>query len=312
MDAFNASFHVVIPIYLLVLVGYLSGRAGVFSDTTLKEMNNSVFRLFLPMLLFENMYTSDIQVSDVGVVIYAVATVFVIYGLCNIVVPLFHRDKSRTSTMIQGMYRSNFALMGIALTETYYGNGNTQITGMLVAIVIPIYNVLAVVLFERYRNEGRTNIGSVLLGIAKNPLIIGTMMGLLVNVLDFKVPNIINSGIVTLGQIATPLALVVMGASFEFSQTIINRVDLLAVISVRLLLIPIVFTLIAVLIGYRERALYALFVMYATPTAVASYAMASAMDGEEKLAGEIVLLTTVLSVVSIGVGVFVLKSTELI
>lgn len=312
MDAVVSAMQVVVPIYLMIVIGYIAKRFGVFSRDTLKEMNRSVFRIFLPMLLFENMVQATLSVSDAGLLLYAAACAFVIYLAVCIIVFQVVKDRSRAATVAQGMYRSNFALLGIALTETMYGSGQTEVTGMLVAVIVPLYNVLAVILFEIAKGEKKPNVGKILLGVAKNPLILGTGLGLLVHLSGLQIPTMINSAIVSLGQIATPLALVVMGGNFEFRQTLRNRKPLFAVASVRLVLIPILFTILAVLVGYRGKALYALFLMYATPTAVASYAMASVMGGDEDLAGEIVLITTVLSLLTVGIGVFLLNAFALI
>lgn len=312
MDAVISAIRVIVPIYLLISAGYLSKKAGLFSRNTLKEMNHSVFRLFLPMLLFENMYQSDVKITDMSLIAWAAGCVFVIYVFCSAVIPLFEKDRARAATVIQGMYRSNFALMGIALTETMYGSGETQVTGMLAAVIVPLYNVLAVILFERFCGNGSGRVSDILPGILRNPLIIGTVLGLLANISGVIIPEALNSAVVSLGQTATPLALTVMGGTFELRKTVRNRKTLGAVVMARLILIPVLFSAVSAVAGYRGKALYALFLMFATPAAVSSYSMACAMGGDEDLAGEIVLLTTVLSLFSIGTGIFVMKMLQLI
>ncbi len=240
MDAAAAAIRVIVPIYLLITAGYLLKKTGLFSRNTLKEMNQSVFRLFLPMLLFENMYQSDVRITDAGLIVYAAGCVFIIYAFCNVLISRIEKNRARAATVIQGMYRSNFALLGIALTETMYGSGGTQVTGMLVAVIVPLYNVLAVILFERFCGNRNSGITDILPGILRNPLIIGTLLGFLAGVSGIAIPDAVNSA------------------------------------------------------------------------AVSSYSMACAMGGDEDLAGEIVLLTTVLSVFSIGTGIFVLKTMQLI
>lgn len=172
--------------------------------------------------------------------------------------------------------------------------------------------MLAVVLFETTCRRKKADIAGIMSGIVKNPLIIGTIAGLMFNVLGIKIPDTVDSAIVSLGQVATPLALVVMGGTFEVRKAVSNKKALSLVSIVRLLVIPIAGTVAAALFGYRQKALYGLFLMYATPTAVASYAMASAMGGDEELAGEIVMLTTVASMVTLGIGVYVLTWLKLV
>ncbi len=312
MEAVLATFRVVIPIYLMIGTGCVAKQLGIFQERTLKEINASVFRLFLPLLLFENMYTTSMKATESKVLLYAILSVAIIFGICISCVFRHVRDRARAATITQGMYRSNFALLGIALTASLYGADGTEITGMLVAIIIPIYNVLAVILFEMACGEKRTSPGKIILGVVRNPLIIGTCLGLILHQLKVEIPSVINSTIASMGQIATPLALIVMGAGFEIRQTIKNKWSLLWTTMVRLLIIPVVFTSVAVLLGFKGKAIFALFVMYSTPTAVSSFAMASAMGGDENLAGEIVLVTTMVSMITLGFGVYILALLKLI
>lgn len=312
MESVSAAVRVCLPIYIMIAVGYAANRGGIVSRSTLKELNAGVFRIFLPLLLFENMYTSRMDVTNIKVLLFAVASVVFIFLICYVMVSHVIGSRSRAATIIQGMYRSNFALLGIALTETLYGSGETEITGMLVAVIIPLYNVLAVILFESTCQYRKADIGKIVKGIIKNPLILWTCIGLVFNLLHISIPVAVNSAVVSLGQVATPLALFVLGGNFEAAKAIRNRKPLIAVSMTRLIIVPVLCTAISVALGFRGKSLYALFLMYATPTAVASYAMASSMGGEEELAGEIVLVTTAVSMVSIGLGVYVLTVLQFI
>lgn len=312
MESVAAAVRVCLPIYIMIAVGYVANRGGIVSRSTLKELNACVFRIFLPLLLFENMYTSLMDVANIKVLLFAVTSVVFIFLICYVIIFHVIENRSRAATIVQGMYRSNFALLGIALTETLYGSGETEVTGMLVAVIIPLYNVLAVVLFETSCQDRKTDIGKIVKGIIKNPLILWTCIGLAFNLLHISIPVAVNNAVVSLGQIATPLALFVLGGNFEVAKTIKNRNPLIAVLMTRLVIVPVLCTALSVALGFRGKSLYALFLMYATPTAVASYAMASSMGGDEELAGEIVLVTTAVSMVSIGLGVYVLAALRLI
>lgn len=312
MESVAAAINVCLPIYIMIAVGYVANRSGIVSRSTLKELNAGVFRIFLPLLLFENMYTSHMDVTDVKVLLFAVISVILMFLICYWIIFHVIEDRPRAATIVQGIYRSNFALLGLALTETLYGSGETEITGMLVAVIIPLYNVLAVILFESSCQCRKTDIGKIIKGIIKNPLILSTCVGLFFNLVHINIPTAVNSAAVSLGQIATPLALFVMGGNFEAAKTIKNRNPLIAVSMTRLIIVPVLCTVMSVILGFRGKSLYALFLMFATPTAVASYAMASSMGGDEDLAGEIVLVTTVVSMFSIGFGVYILTAFKLV
>lgn len=312
MESAAVTMRVCLPIYIMIAVGYAANRYGIVSRFTRKELNTCVFRIFLPLLLFENMYSSHLDVTNIKVLLFAAISVIFIFLICYAVVFYGLGDKPRAATIVQGMYRSNFALLGIALTETLYGSGETEVTGMLVAVIIPLYNVLAVMLFESSCQNGEIKIGKIAKEILKNPLILWTCAGLFFNFFHISIPVAVNSALISMGQIATPLALFVMGGNFEAAKIRKNKNSLIAVSLTRLIIIPVLCTIMSVVLGFRGKALYALFVMYATPTAVASYAMASSMGGDEELAGEIVLVTTAVSMITIGLGVYMLAARRLI
>ncbi len=307
MDSFIVAFNVVMPLFILIGLGYFIKRMGLVAEASLKEFNSLVFKIFLPVLLFHNMYQSDFSREiNVGIIIYSVISILLIFGLLFIFVPKFERQKPKAAVMIQGMYRSNFALFGIAVTESMYGTGNADVTGILVAAIVPLFNVLAVCLFEIYKGSV-ISIRKILAGIVKNPLIIGTALGLVCNFSGIIFPSVIGQSVLTLGNLATPVALIALGGTFTFGNLVKNKIRLAAVTTMRLLVIPLAFVALSIALGYRGKELFALYMMFASPTAVASFAMADAMGGDGEMAGQIVVLTTVVSLFSCISGIFIME-----
>lgn len=312
MENFIAAFQVILPLIILIGVGYYLNYRRVVKQETWKELNKLVFKVFLPVLLFRNMLEMDIaNEMNIYIILYAIMTILLLFVFLCIVVKKIIPTKSRAVTVIQGIYRSNFALFGIAVTESMYGTGNAGVTGILVAVIVPLFNVLAVILFTSISDE-RMSIKNILKGIAKNPLIIGTLAGVLFKITKIELMSGVESGITMLSNLATPTALLVLGGTFSIPKTIKNWMELLAVIIGRLLVVPVIFVVLSVLLGYRDKELFALFIMYASPTAVASFSMAESMGGDGELAGQIVVFTTVISLVTCTIGIFIMKVLNLV
>lgn len=307
MENFIIAVNLVLPLFFLIGLGYFLKRVGWVTELSLREWNGLVFKIFLPVLLFGNMYEMDTSAElDFFLMAFAAGTVLILFlFLCGIMSKV-EKDRKKRATLIQGLYRSNFALFGIAITESMYGQGNAGITGILVAFIVPLFNVLAVGLFE-WAGCGSIRIGKMLGGIGKNPLIIGTLAGLIAKLCRIPIPLAVQSSIHTIGGLATPIALIVLGGTLTFQKMAQNRKKMIGIVAGRLFLIPAVLTFFSILLGFRGKELFALYVMFGSPTAVASFSMAGAMGGDRELAGQIVIATTVCSLFSCIIFLFFLQ-----
>ena len=312
MENFILAFNVIMPLFILIILGHLIKKVKLITEESIKQFNLIIYNIFLPALLFNNMYHINLN-EDIkfGIIFYSAFSILLIFCILCIIVPKFEKQKSKASTMIQGMYRSNFALFGIAVTESMYGTGKAGITGILVAVIVPIFNILSVCLFEIYR-DGKIDIKNIFERIVRNPILIGTVLGIACKLLCISFPVIIEKSFDTIGNLATPMALIILGGTFTFEKLNKNKIRLIVVIVVRLILIPFIFIILSILLGYRRKELFALYIMFGSPTAVASFAMASAMGGDSDLAGQIIVLTTLLSLFSCILGIFIMKYIGLI
>lgn len=312
MEHLTVALNVVIPVFILIILGYLVKRVGFVSEKSFKEVNSLVFRVLLPVLLFNNMRNADLrrEISPLTV-LYAVSVVLILFTTVFQLLKNWGSDRGRAATVIQGIYRSNFALFGIAITESMYGSGNAAVTGVLVSIIVPVFNVLAVFLFEEAHN-GNFQIIKVLCGVIKNPLIIGTFLGLVCNLANISFPGVINQSFMTVGGLATPVSLITLGGCFSFGKISSNRTELFIITLSRLFIIPALVMAISIFLGFRNQELFALYIMAGSPTAVASFAMASEMGGDSDLAGQIVVTTTVFSLFSSIIFISLLSSMGVI
>ena len=225
--------------------------------------------------------------------------------------PIFEKDNSKRGVIIQGIFRSNFVLFGIPVATSLAGEGNIGVTALLIGVVVPTFNVLAVVCLETFRG-GKVNVKKVTHGIVTNPLIIGSFLGLSMLVIGIKLPTFLEVTIKDVSKIATPLSLILLGASFSFSNVKKYLKETIITVIGKLIIVPLVFLAISYAVGFRGISLLSLMIMFAAPTAVSSFQMAKQMDGDADLAGQIVVFTSAFSIVTVFAWIFVLKQLALI
>lgn len=312
MESLILAIQVVFPLCAILVVGYIMKRTLKLTLESTNQMNTSVFRCFLPVLLFKNVYTSDLkQDFDPMIVLYALACIGIIYIILCLTIPKIESDRRKCSVMIQGIYRSNYVLYGIPIVESIFGSDRLGMASVMAAIVIPFINVLSVLVFELFRGT-KMNWGRTVKGVLTNPLVLASAAGLLFMGLKIKLPEPVMVTINYLSNVATPLALFALGAEFHFKSIRKYWKQLLISVTGRLLCVPIICLSIAILLGVRGMALVVLMAVFASPTAVASYSMACAMDGDAELAGQILVLTTVFSIVTIFCYTFLFNFMGLI
>lgn len=312
IESFWLSIQVVFPLCVLMLMGYIMKQWLHLSEVTTKQLNQMVFKVFLPLQLFKNIYTSDLSVDfNVGMLIFAVSAILLVFLFLCTIIPKIEPDRKKCSVMIQGIYRTNYILYGLPITESIFGSGNLGMASITAAVVIPLINVLAVLLFEMFR-EQKMNWSNTIKGVIKNPLVLSSAAGAICLAWQIPIPNLMMESVSTFGSIATPLALIALGAEFHFTSIKRYRKQLLITVPGRLIAVPVIFLTLAVLLGFRGMHLMVLMALFASPTAIASYTMASSMGGDEELAGQILVLTTVLSVITIFCYTFLLNSLGLI
>lgn len=299
MENFMISFEVVFPIFILMVLGFLVKRIGLVNDGTVKQMNAAVFRVFLPTMLFKNVYSSSLSdVFNGKLILFALCCALGSILLLYLAVPFLVKDNAKRGALIQGIFRSNFVIFGLPVAEALCGGGAVGVAAVVIAFVVPVYNVAAVITLEIFGGK-RGGLCKTLKGIAKNPLIIASVLGLLVNLSGLRFPTVLETAMGSVGSITTPLALFLLGASIRFSTVKGNAWHLLAGVLTKLILIPAVcLPLAAFVFGFRGAELAVLLAMLASPAAVSSFTMAVEMGGDEELAGQLVMFGTAASVLT--------------
>lgn len=307
MENLIISINVVLPLFLLIALGYGLKRIRMYDEVTLKTLNKLVFKVFLPVYLFHSIYSTDLSdVFDIKVILFAIAGLLIWFLLLMFLIPRIEKDNAKRGVMIQGMFRSNFVLFGLPVAISLCGEEKIGMTSLLLGIIVPIYNVLAVITLEIFRG-GQPSVKKIVLGILKNPLIMASVLGVGMYLLKIELPYTIEKTVVDIGRVATPLALIALGGGFEFQKVKGDIKQLMVSVIGKLVISPLLMVTVAVLLGFRNEILVPILLMSGAPTAVSSYTMAEQMGGDGELAGEIVVFTTGISILTIFLWVFVLK-----
>ncbi len=307
MENLIVSAQVVLPLLLMMLVGVGVRRCGMADETMLRKVDAIGFRIFLPILLFQNLYAVDLnQAFNPGLMGYTIACVLLIFGLSMILIPRLEKDDKKRASIIQAIIRSNFLIFGLAIAVSLYGEGRAASVALLGSVFVPLSNALAVFILEYFR-MGRVSARHIALSIVKNPLVIAALLGVAVLLLQVPLPAFFRKTVKDMSAVATPLCLMTLGGSLHASDIKENARQLTLGLVARMVLVPGIFLPLAAVLGFRGEALLALLVLFASPTAVSSYTMAQQMGADGKLAGQLVAFTTGASLVTIFVFVFVFK-----
>lgn len=289
---FIACLDAVLPIFLLLLLGYWAKCLGLLNRDDVKKLNKVMFRFFMPVMLFYNVYSSDLSLAvQPKLILYALVCTLLIFLLALPAVSRWEPVRSRRGVIVQGLFRSNVVVIGLPVVESLMGAENVAPVVLLIATVVPVFNILAVIVLEYYAGE-RTRPGRLLLDILKNPLILGSAAGLLALFAGLRLPLPLETAARQIAQTASPMLLFLLGAFLELEGLRRDRRAVLSISLIRLLLIPAATLIPAVFLGFRGVALASLLPVFASSTAVNSFTMAQQMGGDAELAGNIVVTTS--------------------
>lgn len=296
----------------MMALGYFLKAIRLFNDGFLKQLNNLCFKVFLPLILFINVYSSDFKGAfSLRLVLFAVFCVVACFAALMLIVPLFEKDNQRRGVIIQGIFRSNYILFGLPITASLFGEKSVSIPSILVAFVVPLYNVFSVIALESFCSQ-KTSAKKIVRGVATNPLIIGAVIAFIFVLTGFKLPVLVEKTVTDISKIATPLALIILGGSFSFKGLDHSVKALFLSVLGKLVFVPLIFVPISILFGFRGVELAALFAMFASPTAVSSFTMAESLGADSNLAGQIVVMDSLLSIASIFVWITVLRQMRVL
>ena len=314
---FSLSFSVVFPLFVYMFIGMTARRAGLLDEQTCSSMNAFNFKVLFAVNMFRNVFTvrESFSADSFGYLAVSVGYTLLVFVVFYIAVPLFWKERPRASSVIQGCYRGNSMLFAIPVVETLCGVENSAVASMCVSIVVPVYNILAVILFETMKGN-RVEIGPLIKSIFRNPLIIGAIAGGIAaaasSLTGCDIPKTIMTPISVLSSMNSPLSLILLGAGLDLGSVRKDLRDLAFVCFMKLIAVPAGIALICMALGYSGIPFISLFAIFCVPTAVSSYPMAEQMGGDGPFSAEVIASTSLFSLVTVFVWVACFQAAGMI
>lgn len=306
--------NTVLPVFLVIGLGLILRKIKIIDHVFIKSSSELVFKVSLPCLIFAKLSTADFfQVFNfyhIIIICTGVVCFFIIAWLFSVLLKDLPESKG---SFIQGAFRSNVAIIAFAIIINVFGESGLAKAAVFLIFLLPIYNILSVIALTYFINkEKEGSFKIIIIKIITNPLILAVIVSLPFSFLKINVQPLIVKTISYLSQITLPLALIGIGGSLSFDSIYQKAFASIFASIIKIVLLPVSITYISFLAGVRGEALGVIFVITASPTAVASFIMAKAMHNDSDLAANIILITTFGSVLTIGGGIFVLKTLHLI
>ena len=313
MENFIFSLNTTIPVFLVILLGWILMQKGFLTKEFTQTADKYVFKIALPLLLFKDIATADIsKVFDLKFVLFCmVATTIMFMGIW-LLSWIFIKDKSMVGAFTQASARGSAAVLGIAFVENIYGDSG--MAPLMIVSAVPLYNIYSVIILtlSSSENSGKGNIKKAFINILKNPIILGIFAGLPFSIFGIPIPAIPLKAVSSVAATATPIALITIGAGFEGRKAIAKIKPTIIATFIKLIAIPAVFFPFAIMMGFRDSQLVSILVMLGSPTTVTCYIMAKNMGNDAVLSSSIVVMATLVSSVTLTFWVFLLKSLALI
>jgi len=311
LQNFIICVNAVVPSAIYLIIGIMLRVSGSVTEEQVRKFTHVVFIALYPFIMFDNLYGKDIAANmDLRLGLYATGFTLLQFVLSWAFVVRIEKDNYERGAMIQALYRSNYVLMGFPIAINLFGKGNITAVAIIMMLVVPFYNISAVILFETFRG-GTVNVRQMIRKILTNPIIDGGIAAFIVMALGIKLPSAIEMTVSSLSDATSPIAMILLGAALNIDGFKSDRTRILVCTLGKLVVFPAFGIAGAVLLGITGVQLIAVTLMVAAPVALASYAMASSMGGNGELAGELVVITTICSCFTIPMFLFILKTNGL-
>ena len=312
MDSFLFSVNATLPLFLIMSLGYFLKRLHLTTPEFLRVADKLVFKVTLPVMLFLEIAKMDIsQDFDWLFCLFCAGVTTVMFlgtwGLST----LFLKDKSQVGSFAMCSVRCSAAILGAGLAANIYGE--VGLVPLMIVAAVPLFNVYSVIILTVSGERAAGAFGwalfkKVLRGIVTNPIILGIVAGLPFALFSIPLPELLTKTANSVGSLTTPLALLVIGAGFDFKVAATRLRPAVIASVIKLVLLPAVFLPLAVWLGFRDTALIAIFIMLAAPTTVSCYIMAGSMKNDAVLAANTVMLTTLFSSVTLTAWLTLLRA----
>ena len=304
------ALNVVLPVFLVIAIGWFFRWKKLINEEFVNMAMKVIFNACLPSMLFLRVSGIDISVILDGDALifagYVALMTVVIFFVARLIAKYKLKTPSQRGTFVQGSFRSNYVILGYSILYNMFGDQIIARMAILVIIIIPLYNLLAIwVLSEGHGEERGQNLSKVFKRVVTNPLIISIFLGFVASFMKIQLPVVVNTTMSMLGSIGTPLGLLGIGGYLNFKEVHGFKDALLASL-LKVLVFPTIATLIAVLLGFTYIDASIVFVLFGSPAAISSFIMATALGGDGRLAANIVIISTGISMITFILGLTLL------
>lgn len=316
MENFIYSVNVTLPIFLVMVIGYGLKQSGMLNDNFVTVVNRFNFKVTLPFMLFRDIFGVNLRaVFDLEYVLFCAIVSTVCFWLIWGGTKLFLKEQSMRGAFVQASFRSSAAVMGLAFIENIYGT--SAMGPLMIVSAVPLYNIFSVIVltFEGAHAENenkKEKIKGACVNIAKNPIILAILAGLFAGLFGIEFPVFFDKTVNSVAQMATPLALIAIGAGFEGKKALAKMKQTVAASLIKLVVQPLIFLPVAVWMGFTGEKLIAILIMLASPTTPSCYIMAKNMENDGELTASVIVLTTLLAAFTLTGWIFLLKTAGLL
>ncbi|WP_437881694.1 AEC family transporter [Pseudomonas sp. LRF_L74] len=307
LSIFLQTLTITLPVFAMLFLGVFLKRVGMIDPNFIHTATNLVFNVSMPVMLFLAILHADLDTSlQPGVLGY-----FVMATLAGFLLAwgwaIWHCPRADRGVYVQGAFRGNNGIIGLALATSLYGHYGLSLGGVLGGLVILCYNSLSTVVLEVYNPNSRTNAWHITLSILRNPLILSVLLAMPFSYWKIELPAWLLTSGDYLASLSLPLALICIGGTLSLASLRASGMTAVSASLMKMVWLPLLGTLGAFFCGFRNAELGILFLYFASPTAAASFVMARAAGGNHELAGAIIVITTLMAVVTTNIGLFILQ-----
>ena len=298
---------VVLPLFVVMSIGYLSRKVKLIDDSGVGVVNRLVFWVFLPAILFVSVYETDLkEVFNIPLILFSVLGTTVVFVVSFILVPKLEKKRDRCGVVIQGLIRGNEVYFGFPIVVSLIGAQYLGLMSIVVAFAVIFYNGYSIFALEYFKGD-TVDKKEIFKNLITNPFILATFFAVAMNLVGIVIPDVLMTGIRSLASVATPLALFLLGASFNFTSTKGYLKEVIWTTIFRLIIIPGIVIALSILMGFSSAEVVILFVTFGVPTAVASYSMARQLNADYELASQIVVYTSSFAILTVFIWTIVLQ-----
>lgn len=312
MEMIILGLGVVLPLFVVMSVGYLARIIRLIDDSGVGVVNRLVFWIFLPAILFVSVYETNLQeVFNLPLIVFSTLGTTVVFIVSFIVVPKLVKKRDRCGVIIQGLIRGNEVYFGFPIVASLIGTQYLGLMSIVVAFAVLFYNGYSIFALEYFKGD-TVDKKEIFKNLITNPFILATLAAVLMNLVGIGIPEVLMTGVRSLAAVATPLALFLLGASFNFTSTKGYLKEVIWTTLFRLIIIPGIVIAVSLLLGFSSAETVILFVTFGVPTAVASYSMARQLNADYELASQIVVYTSTFAIITVFLWTIVLQLLEVI